>query len=255
MINIGYPYYFFGSPNSVDVDVMIDHPEASSRESDSMIAHALKHNYPETESWNMNIIRISGGIVVDSIPNKGSADSANNSLYQTFQYHDQSFAFPIDRLVVRNLPLAVVKCVNASILWFKDTDMHHEYKERLRPALMSGKWADSVDLLPTLNFEKPFTDDMITNGNIYKSLAFNIGQTVALFCGVEVYTKGELGNFYPEINPLLMRENINPHVILNRKLSELNRLISAENIIQSSSHLIEWDDKLIDTRRCRLIES
>lgn len=199
--------------DSVDVDVMVDHPEASSNESDSMIAHALRQQFPQTGSWNINIIRIHDGIVVDSIPNKGQADSVNNSLYHTFQHHQQPFAFPIDRLVARNLPLAVVKCVNASILWFKDNHRHQEYKERLRPALMSGNWADSVDLLPTLNFENPFTDDIIANRNIIKSLAFNIGQTVDLFDGVELYTKGELGNYYSEMMPLLMRQDIKPHAI------------------------------------------
>ncbi|QPH40094.1 hypothetical protein [Pedobacter endophyticus] len=254
MIDIGYPYYFFGSPDSVDIDVMIDHPEASSKEGDSMIAHALKLKFPEIGQWNINIIKIRDGIVAESIPNKGPADGVNNSLYHTYRHHEQPFAFPIDRLVLRNRPLAVVKCVNASILWFKNNERHQEYQERLRPALMSGKWSDSIGLLSELDFETPFTNNAVTNGNIYKSLAFNIGQTLALFDGVELYTKGELANYYPELKPLLMRQGINPHAILNGKLSELHRLISQETFVQKDRHLIEWDNMLIDTKRCVLIK-
>jgi hypothetical protein len=254
MIDIGFPYYFFGSPDSTDTDVMIDHPDALSQETDSKIVKALKAQYPAIEKWNINIVRIQDGIVVSSIPNKGAADSANNSLYYTFKYHDQIFDFPLVSSVNRNLPLATVKCVNACLLWCKGNNRDEEYRDRLRPILRSGNWFDCVNLLPTLTFETPFTNNNAENRNIYKSLAFNIGQTIALFNSKEIYTKGGMGEYHPTLIPLLKRETCNPHEALHEKLIKLHELINAQTIIERDKHEIEWNGFKIDTKRGRLSE-
>ena len=42
--------------------------------------------------------------------------------------------------------------------------------------------------------------------DVKKSLAFQIGQTLALFCEQEVYTKTEIGLIFPQLKPYLNRE-------------------------------------------------
>jgi len=70
MINIGFPYYFFGSHNSLDVDVLVEHPETS----DKAVA-AIKVIHPATKDWNMSLIGIEDGRVIRTMAKRGSPDA------------------------------------------------------------------------------------------------------------------------------------------------------------------------------------
>jgi hypothetical protein len=52
MIDIGYKYYFFGSHDSRDTDVLIDYDEATGKPFDVNIIKILKKQYPEIKDWN-----------------------------------------------------------------------------------------------------------------------------------------------------------------------------------------------------------
>lgn len=119
MTDIGYKYSFFGSSDSTDIDVMIDHANATGEPTDKDLITSLKNKHPDIKEWNINIISIKDGFVVKSIPSKGSLDSVNNSLFYTYHLHAQQqlFAFPLADRVERILPLAVIKCVRAVCLF------------------------------------------------------------------------------------------------------------------------------------------
>jgi hypothetical protein len=253
MIDIGFSYYFFGSEDSMDIDVMVDHPEAGSKESDSQIIKFLKQQYPEIKEWNINIISIQNGEVIHSIPNKGGADSANNSLFQTYHKHVQVYDLPLKGTVPRNIPLACVKCVNSTLLWFKASKLDLEYRQNIRPAMVSGDWAKCIDQLLKLSFRPPFNDNDKENKNILKSLAFNIGQTVALLKGRELYTKQSLGAFFPELIPLLQRRDCDADFILRHKLQELHGLFLNETIQQLEPFKLHWRGEYIDIKTGKVI--
>jgi hypothetical protein len=53
MLDLGFPYYFFGSPNSIDTDVWINHPHPS-----KTALEEIKAAHPATEKWNISLIQI-----------------------------------------------------------------------------------------------------------------------------------------------------------------------------------------------------
>ncbi|MEG1592234.1 hypothetical protein [Chryseobacterium sp.] len=248
MIDIGFSYYFFGSDDSLDVDVMIDHPAASSLESDSQIIKILKEDFPEIDAWNINIIRIDEGQVIHSIPNKGSADSANNSLFLTYKNHSQAYEFPLKKMVERVIPISCVRCVIATLMWFKGNNLNDQYLQNIRPAILSGNWSEYLKQFLALDFSKVFTYDDTINKNILKSLAFNIGQNIALIQGEEFYTKKSLTIRFPELFPLLYRKECNPSPILGQKIQELYSLLIRENVKQIEPRKILWRGIVIDLK-------
>jgi hypothetical protein len=248
MIDIGYKYYFFGSSDSTDIDVMIDHANATGEPADKDLISALRDNYSEIKDWNINIISIKDGFVVKSIPSKGSPDSINNSLYYTYQLHAQQQVFPFslaDR-VDRILPLAVVKCVRAALTLFKNSADEGFYKEKVRPILRSGNWQDRVELLSELTYTQPFCDNEKDSINLFKSVAFYIGQTISLFSGIEIYTKSDLKLNHPELSPIIDREPILVAGLLHDKLNVLQSLIRTAHIEQPKKHILKWDNVVID---------
>ena len=66
-------------------------------------------------------------------------------------------------------------------------------------------------MLEQLDFSVPV--DFGKNGlpaDIYKSIAFQLGQVLALIEGIELYTKEDICSYYPPLAPALRRESITP---------------------------------------------
>jgi hypothetical protein len=248
MVNIGLNYYFFGSADSQDIDVMVDHPEATGTPADKDLVTAIKAAYPEIGDWNINIIRIQDGIVTKSIPSKGSPDSVNNSLFHTYELHtqQQTYPFPLNKKVERNLPLATVKCVRAVLTLFKNAVDDRVYKEKVRPVLRSGNWEERIDLLSELVYFQPFCADEKDSINLFKSIAFYLGQTIALFDGTEIYDKTALKTHFPELAPVINREPSVVGDLLHEKLILLQSLIRNAGITQKAKHVIQCGDETID---------
>jgi hypothetical protein len=203
---IDYHYYRFGSADSRDIDVLIDHPEATGTENDKQLIKKLVDKYPEITAWNMNIIRIDRGVVVASVPSKGSPDAVNNSLFDTYKLHEQLHSFPLNRKLPRHTLLAVVKCVKNVLFAYKGTPNDSYYRNFCRPALVRGTFAEQVELLLQLNFNSLFSQHENEHRNQVKSLLFRIGQTLALLNGIEIYTKSHLKSIFPDLAPMIDRQ-------------------------------------------------
>jgi hypothetical protein len=226
MLDIGYKYYRFGSADSIDIDVLVDHPEATGQEKDKDIICALKNQFPRIADWNINIISIENGLVVKSIPSKGSPDGVNNSLYETFHLHEQKYSFPLTQRLERNIDAAIEKCLTAIFTFYKRTNQDKFYKS-IPKEIKNGEATlkDRLDKLNQFDFNLlPYDDDM-RNRNAFKSIAFHIGQTLSLINGIEIYTKADLVYLHPELSPIIKRENIGLLERLNSKKDELIKTI------------------------------
>jgi hypothetical protein len=164
----------------------------------------------------------------------------------TYNLHSQKYDLPIKRKLPINIPLATVKCVRAILLIFKNSLYNDYYKEVIRPVLKKGSWKEWVDLLLKLEIEDQIFDSLEKNLNLYKSLAFKIGQTIAFFNGMEIYTKTDMGLEYPELIPILQREEVSVKMIFKQKLKQLHSVLASEDITELEGKLIEWRGVKID---------
>jgi hypothetical protein len=226
MNNIGFKYYKFGSQNSLDNDYLIDHPNSTGNENDVSIIRLLKSQFLFIEDWDINIIKIENGIVINSIPSKGSTDSVNNSLFETYQLHEQKFEFPLKRKLDRNKLEAIRRCVNAILTFYKNTDQNDFYETVPRKVLKPVKsLVEQLEVLKEYDFDKlpPFINEA-KNVEKFKKIGFHIGQTIALIDdSKEIYTKEELIAYNPDLKDVINRKLNNSYSILNEKLDLLNR--------------------------------
>lgn len=221
--DIGYEYYRFGSKDSLDFDVLINHPNATGVESNNDIIETINFINPITKNWNINIIKIANGTVIYSIPSKGSPDGVNNSLYETYHLHQQKHGFPLSAKVKRNVDLAVERCIGSLLTFYKKTNHNDFYNEVPRTVLKPlGSLQSRVAILREYDFNmrKPF-DDEKENIERFKKIAFHIAQTISLIAGVEIYTKQECVYYHPNLLKVIKRvetEKLDP---LNESLQVL----------------------------------
>ena len=216
-------YYFFGSEDSKDIDVLVKHPRALGIENDKTLIKELKDCHNEIAQWNINIIGIEDGVVTKSIPSKGNPDSVNNSLYETYALHQQMYMpLPIIHKVERNIPLAIEKCLTAIFTFYKRTDREDIYNSIPR-AVKNGteSWDVRKEYLLNVDFSQtPYLNNE-RNVDSYKSIAFRIGQMISLFDGVEIYTKLSLKKHHPTLMDFIDREVKPNYILLNTKKDEL----------------------------------
>lgn len=249
MIDIGLSYYRFGSEDSTDVDILIDHPEAKGVESDKELIGLLGGKLSKIKDWNANIIKIEKGLVIASIPSKGSVDAVHNSLFDTYKLHQQKFPFPLVGRQNRNVLLAVVKCVKVLMFTFKTGAKKDYYKKELSPVLLTGSFQDYFDKIPGLDFSAPLLNTPERNLGLYKSLIFRIAQTISLIDGTEIYTKSHLKSLYQDTTPIIDRipvENIGE--IFRNYLNLLHQKITLMGIIQHSIDNVQWQNQIVNIR-------
>lgn len=226
MIDIGCKYYRFGSKDSIDIDILIEHPEATGEEKDIDLITVLKNQNHLTAEWNINIISIENRVVVKSIPSKGLPDGVNNSLFETYHLHEQKFPFPLEKKLARNIDVAIEKCLTAIFTFYKRTNQDKFYK-LITKEIKNGEapMALRLDQLKQIDFNNMPYDDDEKNRNAYKSIAFHIGQTISLIDGIEIYTKENLINNHSELTSIINRENLSSIDSLNHKNVDLTNKI------------------------------
>lgn len=183
---------------------MVEHDGSTGQPADSFLIKDLKTKFPAINTWDINIIKIEDGIVSQLIPSKGSPDITNNILFYTYRNHEQPFEFPLTKAVERNLPLAVVKTVTSILSRLKGSNYNNFYESIVRPVLRNSPWQERVAILPMLDFKTPLYENLMDNQNELKSIAFNLGQTLLLSEGKEIYTKVQLKVGYRNYGRLLI---------------------------------------------------
>lgn len=247
MIGIGFPYYFFGSPNSVDIDVMIDHPMARNFHGDKQIVAELKATYPAIETWDINLVRIANDKIVYA--QKGLVDCCHNSLYGTAGFHNQNFEIPLKTPVKRNLPLAVADCVVTLLMATKKKPHKEFYKNQVSPALKSPEWATRTSVLAAVDFDIPLIDVVSENSKYLKSLAFDLGQTISLLNGIEIYTKQEIIDNHPILADLINRVPVaNINEIMQGKIAELLKVLKDLSFSQPGPEMLQYQNEVVNFR-------
>ncbi len=222
--DLGIEYYIFGSKDSLDTDVLIISPKWAVIEKDSdLIWSIIKENYlikyPFIDEWKPNFISIVGGFVTDSISSKGSIDSVNNSLYETYSLHEQLFALPIKAKMKRDINAAVLRCLERIFTFYKHSPDNKEYYKSIPTDIKNGTADLNVRLARLNELDLNLTPKFKKGDEVgeYKRIAFLIGQTISLLNGIEIYTKEDLIKHHEDLTDIINRVPINSYVILNEK--------------------------------------
>ncbi|WP_452600245.1 hypothetical protein [Pontimicrobium sp. MEBiC01747] len=198
---MSYPYQIFGSENSLDLDVCFYVEALSSINNNHKTVEQLieAEAFKTLKTVNANLAIVKEGIVVDCF--KGIPDELNNALYKTYHLHEQKYERKIQRLVVRDLELRIARCARALVSYFTRTTLRQDAKEALKGTLRDKLlFLEQVELKDFKTFGK--------HGSVievYKSTAFQLGITLALFQDIELYTKDSIITLFPEFKRYLLR--------------------------------------------------
>ncbi len=198
---MSYPYQIFGSGNSLDLDVCFFVETLSSINDNHKTVEQLieAEAFKTLKTVNANLAIVKEGIIVDCF--KGIPDELNNALYKTYQLHEQKHERKIQQLVVRDLELRIERCARSLVSYFTRTTLRQDAKAALKGTLLDKLlFLEQVELSAFKTFGK--------HGSvieIYKSIAFQLGITLALFQDVELYTKTDIIELFPEFKRYLLR--------------------------------------------------
>lgn len=218
--------YIHGSENSLDTDVMYVVDELPSlQECKTFCSDKVE---------NRNLIVIEDGIVTKCY--KGTPDECNNSLFATYKLHHQSDELLVTRTVDRDKRLKTIRALRGILSHLSRTS----YRPQIKEALRSEDWDFRVDVLRSIDLTTIDFDSIQNNmsgADIKKLIAFQIVQTVALWSGVEIYTKNEACSYM----------NFDLSNFINRKDDDISILQSSVQFfcyICKTFDMSEYDIKL-----------
>jgi hypothetical protein len=172
--NFPYKYYFYGSDDSIDEDVIIEITSElmpKVQEDRKIFLKNIEMQYDI--SYNTNLVVIENGIITDTIYPKSWIDSVNNSVFYTYKnhLHKQVYELPIKNPVKRHKLLAIYKTVRVIMAHLSRT----HYRTLVKPVLSGFHNFDlklntlpKIDFSTIINFEQRNTSDI----DIWKILAF-----------------------------------------------------------------------------------
>jgi hypothetical protein len=197
-------FHVFGSPSSVDCDIVVFISTLPTLEEGKTLAAQL---VPELaaqldtdKKLNLNFAVLDEGVITETL--KGLPDETNNATLATYGFHPQPHPLTITRPVPRDLDSKRQRAARIVLSLYSRTPQREAVKRAL-----SGDFAAKCTMLEALDLSEPV--DFGKNGapeDIAKSIAFQLGQAVALSEGTELYTKEALAAHFPELAPALRRE-------------------------------------------------
>jgi hypothetical protein len=165
---------------------------------------------------------------------KGTTDELNNALYFTYDLHEQKFDNQIQRLLLRDVDLKFLRSSRMILSFLSKTHYRTRIKEALKATIHQKlRVLEEIDLLTVSDFGKGqnLTDTL-------KSIAFQIGQSIALHQGKELYTKDEIAANFPDLKDYLYRKEIVNFITLQTWLSKYNLILKERSL--EMLHLMEY---------------
>lgn len=205
-------FQIFGSQDSIDVDIMIFLDSLPSIEKCKQLCEDYKEvikntytnklRYELEKDIDINLGVIRNGILVDVF--KGTPDEVNNSLYYTYDYHKklQPYFQQISRAIERDKHLKMLRSSRIILSLLSRT----EYRTSVKKALKTT-FKKQIELIEEIDFSKAI-DFGTKNGSkedILKRFVFQMGQTIALYNGFDIYSKSSIRGMFPKVAKLMDR--------------------------------------------------
>lgn len=198
-------YQYFGSEDSSDRDIVFFVPELPATiEARSQwcksLAEAHRHNTNDHRRLNANLAVTTHGSLLQVY--KGTTDELNNALYVTYALHQQDFEPQIRQRLPRNTDLKFIRCTRMLLSALTRTVFRATVKQALQ-----GGIHQRIAALKTIDFgQVETTAKGYKPEDIRKLAAFQLGQTLALDAGIELYTKNRIALYYPQLSDYLQRK-------------------------------------------------
>ncbi len=199
------PFQYFGSADSQDIDIVFfveTMPSTIAECAEKCATFSTEYEvlFDSEKKVNCNLVILRGGMAIDSF--KGNTDELNNSLFLTYHLHQQQYPNHIKQRVPRDLDLKFLRSARSILSFLTKTAYREDAKKALKGDIcLKLNVLEKIDLTVV-----DWSNTKMSLLDIKKSLAFQIGQTLALFCKQEVYTKTEIGAIFPLLKPYLNRE-------------------------------------------------
>ena len=199
-------FNIFGSKNSQDYDIMWYVNEIPQTQEAKLLCAKMESDLGERypgKKRNVNLAVVEDGVITKVF--KGSPDECNNSVFNTYALHEreQMHFLPVKRTVPRDVPLKLARGLRIILSFLSRT----EHREKVKAALR-GSTKLKIETLESIDFSK-ITDLGKNNQDVtefYKVAAFQIGQCHALLDKKELYTKQDVLERYPSLEPYLARK-------------------------------------------------
>lgn len=205
-----YPIILHGSENSLDIDAYVIVPELLSFQESKKLCDSFK-------DINANLLHIKNGVVDWCY--KGTVDECNNSILHTYHLHKQTHENPVKHKLERSYALKLARTVRGLLSYHSRTEKRHEVKK----ALTSSDLQQKIEVLKSIDLRNVPDYEKNSLTEVYKFFAFQLGQTYALLKdNVELFTKNQVADYYPEMAPYLKRINGYPVENLQKFWEEFN---------------------------------
>lgn len=228
--------YIHGSKDSLDLDVYYVFDKLPSFKECREFCSA-------DESENRNIIVIENGIVTDCFI--GVCDEINNGLIDTYFLHEQEYPLLIRKRVGRDHLMKILRSTRGILSFFSRT----QYRETVKKAL-KGNWEDRINAFKSIDFNSIDFNSLsknYTEKDILKVIAFQIGQTMGLLQGVELYTKEAIAEKFYSLGWFIYRKDTDIKYMLEMLNNFLNfdiYCIPYENIDNKTTYFPSYDRKV-----------
>lgn len=190
--------YIHGSEDSIDTDVIYIVNELPDK-------GECKKWCSEDPLENRNLATIVDGHI-DKVY-KGSPDEVNNALLRTYPCHKQEYPLLITGKVNRNLEIKVIRSMRMILSHLSRTEMRPSIKAALHSDWMLRKKVLQEIAENWYNITINDRGHNMSAKDIMKVVAFQLGQTIALIEGEELYTKYNISQRFPYLQPYLYRED------------------------------------------------
>jgi hypothetical protein len=244
-----YPYYFYGSEDSLDEDVIIAIPRAVmplKQEDRKVLIWNMQQEYKFT--WNATLAVIEEGYIVDTIFPKSWIDRLNNALFSTYHLHPQVYPNPIKGMVKINTLLSIYKAVRTVLTVCTRT----HFRPEVRPVMkgihdfnLKIAALKKLDFLTIDEFNQKNTADV----DIWKIIAFYIGQNISLLRDHrEIYTKKDFLSHYPDLEAFIYRKTLSFYdkVTLQKYLSAWIEMLENHGEYVSANGILTCNDERIN---------
>jgi len=192
--------YIHGSEDSIDIDVFYVF--------DELPDFKFCQEFCSDKEENRNIITIQNGVVDKCF--KGTSDEVNNGLYYTYHLHKQEHPLLVERLLERDVLHKDIRAFRGIFSYLSRTKYRQEIKRGLK-----SDWTTRIKILEQVDWSevKDF-GKIFSKKDILKVYAFQLGQSLGLHEGIELYTKSTISERYPELRKYLYREDVGINDIL-----------------------------------------
>ncbi len=201
-------FHIFGSPSSIDRDILVfvdTLPELeASKTLAKQLAPIIQAHFQDAKPPNINFGILDDGVITKTL--KGIPDETNNAILATYGFHIQPYPLAVTHTVERDLDAKNQRAARVILSLYSRTTHREGVKQALR-----GDFKAKCAMLSRLDFSAPVDfGKQAAPEDIYKSIAFQLGQSLALAEGIELYTKEDLVAHFPLFGAALRREPIDP---------------------------------------------